>query len=517
MSWDEIERNPSTMHALTRSRARSHAAPVRETPGPRDQLRSYYDSIAASWETWRAKNWFYHQHVNELVAGAVAPGHKVLDIGAGAGDVLAASRPSEGLGLNVSERLTELARRKHPQLTFETFDTDAVVLPDGFRPDYVVSVNLLDHAYDIYDLFEGLRDAVTDRTLILVTTSNPLWSPLLKLASRLGRRAPDSPRNFITNRDLASVLTVQGFDVVEMGLTLPVPVRLPLAGVLNAVLPEIPVLRYASSTQYLAARPRIPRAQLSVSVIVPCHNEEQNVAECVRRIPDLGAGTEVIFVDDGSTDGTRQAVIAAMEADPRVRLVAYDSNHGKANAVRAGFDAARNDVLMILDADMTVVPEDLPKFLEPLENGTADFVNGTRLVYPREGRAMPMVNFLGNKAFCFLVSWVLRQRVSDTLCGTKALLRRDYESIPLAGRDRWGDFDLLFGAGRAKLRVAEVPIHYRERVAGESKMSVLRDGLLFLRACLTGWRMLRRPASVPWAARVPTADGASEITPTRTR
>ena len=288
-----------------------------------------------------------------------------------------------------------------------------------------------------------------------------------------------------------------------------------LGPVLNAVLPDLPVLRYASSTQYLAARPRIRRQRLSVSVIVPCHNEEQNVVSCARRIPNMGAATEVIFVDDGSTDGTREAVAAAMEDDPRVRLLAYDTNHGKANAVRAGFDAARNDVLMILDADMTVAPEDLPKFLAPLENGTADFVNGTRLVYPREGRAMPMVNFLGNKAFCFLVSWVLRQRVSDTLCGTKALLRRDYASMPLSGHDRWGDFDLLFGAGREKLRVLEVPVHYRERVAGESKMNVARDGLLFLRACLAGWRMLRRPASVPWTARVPAAEGAKEVSSTR--
>jgi SAM-dependent methyltransferase len=481
------------------------------------QLSEYYDSIAPDWEAWRAKNRFYHERVKELVVGAVAPGCRVVDIGSGAGDVLAASRPSEGLGLNVSERLTELAREKHPDLNFETFDADEVVLPDGFEPDYIVSVNLLDHAYDIYELFASLREAVTDRTLILVTTSNPLWSPLLKLASRMGRRTPDSPRNFITNRDLANVLNVQGFDVVEAGLMLPVPERIPvLSGVLNSVLPDLPVLRYLSSTQYLAARPRIPRARLSVSVIVPCHNEEANVAACARRIPDMGAGTEVIFVDDGSTDGTRSAVLAAMEEDPRIRLVAYDGNHGKANAVRAGFDAARNDVLMILDADMTVAPEDLPKFLEPLDNGTAEFVNGTRLVYPREGRAMPMANFLGNKAFCFLVSWVLRQRVSDTLCGTKALLRRDYEAMPLSGRDRWGDFDLLFGAGREKLRVLEVPIHYRERVAGESKMNLIRDGLLFLRACLAGWRMLRRPASVPWAARVRPAEGAREISLTRT-
>jgi SAM-dependent methyltransferase len=477
-------------------------ARVRKSAGSKssEQLRDYFTSLAPQWEKWRHRNRFYHERVRE--------------VGAGTGDVLAAVEPSEGIGVNVAEALTELAREKYPELTFRTFDADAVELPDGFRPDYIISVNLLDHVYDIYDLFVGLRAAMTERTLIVVTTTNPLWAPILRLGSRLGRRSPESPRNYITNRDIGGVLGVLGLDIVEQGLALPVPVDVPGIGpVLNAVLPDVPVLRYACSTQYLAARPRIERRELSVSVVVPCHNEEGNVAECARRVPDMGAGTEIVFVDDGSKDGTREAIRQTMREDPRVRLVAYDTNHGKANAVRAGFDAARNDVLMILDADMTVRPEDLPKFLAPIQNGTADFVNGTRLVYPMEGEAMPAANFLGNKAFCLLVSWVMRQRVSDTLCGTKALLRRDYEAIPISGRDRWGDFDLLFGAARAKLRVLEIPVHYQERVAGESKMNVRSDGLRFLHACAVGWRMLRRPHSVPWSQRVPTADGAQELRP----
>jgi SAM-dependent methyltransferase len=472
-------------------------------------LREYYTSLAPEFDTWRQRNRYYHERVSQLVTGAVAPGSRVLDVGAGTGDVLAAVRPSEGIGVNVSDALTELAAEKYPGLTFRTFDADAVELPDGFRPDYILSVNLLDHVYDVYDLFEGLRDSMTERTMIVVTTSNPLWAPVLRLGSRLGRRAPESPRNYITNRDIGSVLQVLGFDIVEQGLALPVPANVPgIAPALNTVLPDVPLLRYASSTQYLMARPRITRDLLSVSVVVPCHNEEGNVAECARRVPDMGAGTEIVFVDDGSKDGTREAIRAIQREDPRVRLVAYDTNHGKANAVRAGFDAARNDVLMILDADMTVRPEDLPKFLAPLQNGTADFVNGTRLVYPMEGEAMPAANFLGNKAFCFLVSWVIRQRVSDTLCGTKALLRRDYKAMPISGRDRWGDFDLLFGAAREKLRVLEIPVHYQERVAGESKMNVRSDGVRFLHACAAGWQMLRRPHTVPWSERAETADGA---------
>jgi hypothetical protein len=487
---------------------------VQRVTDPGQALRDYFDALAPDIGYWRKKNRFYYDKLEELVVGAVPPSRAVLDIGAQTGEILAAIDPSDGIGLNLSQKLTERARKEHPGFRFETFDADAVQLPDGSKPDYIVSVNLLDHAYDVYDLFKGMRDAVSDDTLVLVTTSNPLWSPIFKAASRFGGRVPDSPRNYITNRDIASIFESIGLDVVEQGYILPVPRRVPLLGpLLNTVLPEIPVLRYMSSTQYLAARPRIERAELSVSVIVPCHNEEGNVLECARRVLQMGSATEIIFVDDGSDDDTRGRVLEAMSGDPRVRLVAYDTNHGKANAVRAGFDAARNDVVMILDADMTVPPEDLPKFLAPLQAGTADFVNGTRLVYPMHGTAMPMANFLGNKAFCFLVSWVMRQRVSDTLCGTKALLRRDYDAMPLSGRDRWGDFDLLFGAARMKLRVREIPVHYRERVAGDSKMKVRTDGPLFLRACMAGWRMLRRPAAVPWSDRVATAAGAEELGP----
>jgi len=188
-----------------------------------------------------------------------------------------------------------------------------------------------------------------------------------------------------------------------------------------------------------------------------------------------------------------------MPGDPRVRLVAFDQNRGKADAVRAGFAASRGDVLMILDADMTVAPEELPKFMTPIQEGTADFVNGSRLVYPMPGRAMKVTNFVGNKAFCFLVSWILRQRVSDTLCGTKALLRTDYLRMPRGGRERWGDFDLLFGAGRLKLRILEIPVHYQERRAGVSKMRAMREVWRFLHACWDGWRMLRFPVvAAPW-------------------
>lgn len=479
----------------------------------RSDIKAYFERIAPLWDQWHARNAFYHVSMRNLIGGMIPPGARVLEIGSGTGDLLASLKPRRGIGLNFAEGLTERARQKYPEFEFHTIDVDSTTAPPTFEPDFVVMTNMLDYVYDVWDMLEGLKPAVHEGTLLVITTNNPLWAPLLRLASNLGLRIPDSPRNYITNRDICSVLSLQGFQIVEEGLTLPVPKRIPLLGSLaNAIVPDVPILRFASSIQYIAARLRVARPKLSCSVVIPCHNEAENVAECVRHVPAIGTWTEIVVVDDGSTDGTKDKVQELQESDPRVRLVVLEKNQGKAAAVRAGFAAAQGDVLMILDADMAVSPEELPKFLIPLQDGNADFVNGTRLIYPMHGKAMKVANFLGNKGFCFLASKVLRQRVSDTLCGTKAFFKRDYERMPIGGKERWGDFDFLFGAARLKLRILELPVHYTERRAGKSKMRVLIDGWRFLRACISGWRMLRFPQKHPWREKTPVT-GAHELRP----
>lgn len=478
----------------------------------KERSKEFFERIAQSWDCWHAKNWYYHSKMRTLIQSMIPPGSVVLELSSGTGDILASLQPSRGIGLNLAEGLTDLARRKHPHLEFYTVEVDQVRVADNFRPDYCVMPNMLDHVYDVWDVLENLKPVISDRTLLIMITNNPLWAPLLKLGSKMGLRTPESPRNFITNKDLGSVLELQGYDVVEEGLALPVPRRVPLLGdLLNAILPELPGLRYACSVQYITARLRVQRPPLSCSIIIPCHNEADNIVECVRRVPTMGAWTEIIVVDDGSNDETRKRIMEVMHEDSRVRLLATDRNQGKANAVRAGFQAARGDVLMILDADMAVMPEELPKFIKPLQDGTADFVNGTRLVYPMEGRAMKVTNFLGNKAFCYLATVIMRQRVSDTLCGTKAIFKRDYDRMPLGGKERWGDFDLLLGAARLKLRLWEIPVHYQERRAGKSKMRVMVDGWLFLFACLRGWRMLRFPGTAPWGSKHEPVSGWEEM------
>jgi hypothetical protein len=478
----------------------------------KEQIRTYFRQIAPQWDYWRNENRFYHQSMRDIIRGMVPPNADVLEFGSGSGDLLADLQTRRGVGLNLAPELTDQASRKYPHLEFVTVDVDQTAALSQFLPNMIVMTNMLDYVHDVWDQMESMAGLITEETLLVITTNNPLWSPLLRTASRLKLRVPDSPRNFITNKDICSVLRLHGFDIVEEGLAIPVPKKIPLiSSIANALLPELPVLRFTSSIQYVAARPHTPRQPLSCSVIIPCHNEAGNIAECIRRVPNMGRTTEIVVVDDGSTDDTAQHVQDVMRTDPRVRLIVSDKNQGKANAVRAGFDAAQGDIVMILDADMAVMPEDLPKFIRPLQQGTADFVNGTRLVYPLQGEAMRTINYLGNKAFCYLASWVMRQRVSDALCGTKALFRRDYLRMPLGGKERWGDFDFLFGAARLRLRVLEVPVHYQERRAGHSKMRVLRDGWLFLKACIHGWRLLRFPNTMPWPKEPTRVSGWHEI------
>lgn len=478
----------------------------------KESIRADFERMAPEWPKWRKQNSYYHKALERLVGGMVVPGSQVLELGSGTGDLLASLRPSSGIGLNVAEALTSQAKLKFPQLEFETVPVDSADVSRSFHSQFVVLSNMLDYVHDVCDMLESLQPHVQEDTLLIITTNNPMWAPLLRLASRFHLRIPDSPRNFITNRDICGVLHLRGYDIIEEALLLPVPKRVPILGTLaNAILPELPVLRFTSAIQYIAARPRYRRVPLSCSVIVPCHNEAENIGECIRRVPNMGTGTEIVVVDDGSRDGTAERVRELMHEDRRVRLIVLEKNQGKAAAVRAGFEAARGDVLMILDADMAVEPEELPKFFAPLQDGTADFVNGTRLIYPMQGKAMKLANYLGNKAFCYIATKAMRQRVSDTLCGTKAFLKRDYVRMPLGGAERWGDFDLLFGAARLRLRIFEIPVHYTERRAGKSKMRAFVEVWRFLWACIRGWHSLRFPSRSTWESTRQAVHGCKEI------
>ncbi len=279
------------------------------------------------------------------------------------------------------------------------------------------------------------------------------------------------------------------------------PAAIPLlAGLCNRFLVHLPILRHLATYNALIARPMaLPRpANPSLSVVVPARNEAGNIEDAIRRIPDLGAFTELIFIEGGSIDNTWEVMEEMQrkyEGKRRIRI-ARQPGKGKNDAVKLGFSLAEGDLLTIVDADLTMPPEELPKFYEAVVDGKCEFANGSRLVYPMENEAMRFFNILGNHFFALAFSWLLGQRLKDTLCGTKMLSRKAYASLD-ANRgyfgdfDPFGDFDLLFGAAKLQLKIRDIPIHYKARVYGDTNISCWRHGMILLRMTFFALRKLK--------------------------
>ncbi len=458
-------------------------------------IKAHFESIADRYDYWKAKNSYYHDTLKAFYASHIKRNARVIEFACGTGGIIGVMPGRERVGLDISHGMIARARRKFPAVTFHVHDAEEP-LPGANDFDVAILADVVDHITDVLKLYQAVNASLRLGGRMCLSTINPLWDPIFAVAERLDLKMPEGPHNFLPNRDLINMLQLTGFRLVRSGAKMLVPRRIPLlSDPINRVAEALPIVNRLCAIQTLVAEKvhdftLDARRNLTVSVVIPCHNEEGNVAECARRTPDMGAGTEILFVNDGSTDGTADAVREVMKADPRVRLITCRKNRGKGNAVKLGFDRANGDVLMILDADMTVMPEELPLFYKPIADGLCDFANGTRLVYPMEQQAMRFANLLGNFAFSVIMTWLLRQRVSDTLCGTKCLLKADYKYIRMGG-DPWGDFDLLFGAAEENLKILEVPVHYRARTAGQSKMRPLRHAAILLKRCWQGFLRLK--------------------------
>jgi 2-polyprenyl-3-methyl-5-hydroxy-6-metoxy-1,4-benzoquinol methylase len=453
-------------------------------------IQRHFALLASSYRDLTKKNSFYDNYLIRWCRSVLPPGRRVVDFGCGRGDVLAAVSPSEGLGIDLCQTVIDTAQQDHPQLRFQTTAIEDLESRECF--DAVLLVNTMEYVYDIGAVLAKAHEVLRDNGRLLITTANPLWSPIFKLASRLRLRVPDCTRLFVTNQDVVNMLTLHGFDILTQSTTLIVPKYIPLVSTwLNWLVSRIPILRVYGSTQLILAR-KLPvqRREYSVSVIVPCYNEAGNIERCINQMVPLGSWTELIFVDDGSTDGTSDIIAEVVKRCPRtdieVRAIRYTPNQGKWRAVKTGFDQANGEIVTILDADMTTHPEELLPLYEAFATGRAEFINCTRLVYPMDDGSMKVLNFIGNKVFTILVSIVMETRVSDTLCGTKAMYKDDYRHFVM-GRDRWGDYDLLFGAAQQRLRLQELPVHYGARLAGTSKMNSMKHTINLLKMCWHGF------------------------------
>ncbi|HEY8646466.1 MAG TPA: bifunctional class I SAM-dependent methyltransferase/glycosyltransferase family 2 protein [Gaiellaceae bacterium] len=455
-----------------------------------------FDELATDDARWSRRTRGYHDLITAVNQSIVQPNASVLEIGSGGGDLLAALAPARGVGVDVSSNMVELARTNHPHLRFEVGAGEDVEIGETF--DYVVLSDLLPFVHDLLGLFSNVRRHSHRDTRIVVHSYSQLWRPTLRLLERLRLKRRTPMRNWVTAGDVENFLQLSGLESVTTVRRILLPVKIPILSTFcNGFLANLWIIRHLCLTYWIVARVQPGTGDPpSVSVVVPAKNEAGMIERIVDETPELGSKSELIFVEGHSNDGTADEIRRQIELHPE-REIRYieQSGNGKGDAVRLAFEQARNDVLIILDADLTVRPSALPSFIDALETGRAEFVNGSRLVYDLEPGAMRFLNILGNKWFSVVFSALLDQPVKDTLCGTKAIERRRYEQIA-AGRsyfgdfDPFGDFDLLLGAARLNLKIVDLPVRYHARTYGDTKISRFRHGwLLIYMAMFAFWKL----------------------------
>ncbi len=457
-------------------------------------MLAYFSNAAKGWAKYRKSHSYYWDNINQFISFYINTDASVLEIGCAAGDTLGRLKAKRRVGIDFCEELIAQARETYTDVEFHVMAAEDISLDEKF--DVIILSNLIGYLEDIELVLQQIKKVCHAQTRIIVSSYNRLWEPLISLAEAIGLKRVSPEQSWLSKHDMENLFYLTGYEVYRKNSNMLMPFGIPvLAPLMNRWLSHMPFMGYLSLNDYYFARP-LPeedpdekwKTQYSVSVVIPARNESGNIRSAVERIPDMGSHTEIIFVEGNSTDDTWdtiQSVVAEYAGKRDVRCMRQDGR-GKGDAVRKGYAEAKGDILMILDADLTVQPEDLPKFYRALATGKGEFVNGVRLVYPMEKGSMRFLNSIGNHFFSRLFSWILETPTKDTLCGTKVMFAKDYKRLA-EGRaffgdfDPFGDFDLLFGAYKLNLRSVDLPIRYKERKYGTTNISRFSHGLLLLK------------------------------------
>jgi SAM-dependent methyltransferase len=459
------------------------------------ERRAFYEQRAPL--RARESGRYYQRLLQRYYSFWVPPGLSVLELGCGLGDLLSAVKPSRGVGLDFSPSMVSQARQRHPDLEFQVADVAEFSATEKF--DYILLSDLINDLADVQAVFERLHAVAHSRTRLVLNFFNNLWRPILRGGEKAGLKSPTMLQNWLSADDVRNLLDLAGWEVIKTEPRILWPVRTPfLDSFCNRWL--APLASHFCLTVAIIARPKpqpAARPQYRCSVVIPARNEAGNIEAAVQRTPEMGKGTEIIFVEGHSSDNTWEEIqrVAAKYPQRNIKTLKQQSR-GKGGAVREAFAAATGDILFILDADLTMPPEQLPKYYETARSGTAEFVNGVRLVYPMEEEAMQFLNMIANKTFGLTFSWLLGQKLKDTLCGTKVLFREDYEALAknrayFGEFDPFGDFDLIFGAAKLNLRLVDLPIRYAARTYGQTNIHRWSHGWLLLRMVIFAARRLK--------------------------
>lgn len=465
----------------------------------------FFDRAAGTRVRGRRRYRYYYRLMENYLRFYVPAGSSVLLVGCGTGEMLDALAPAVGVGVDISPRMIDEARRQFPQYEFHAGDIESMTFDRTF--DVVIFSDVIGYLDDIQATFARLRAVCTPKTRVMITYFNIFWQFPLLAAERMRMKLRSPYFAWLDTEDIANLLGLADFDIIRKNKKILFPIWIPLISwFFNFILANLPLIRQMCLLEIVSARLKPEAfclddadaaARPSTTILIPTRNEKGNIAAALERIPPFGGHQEILFVDGHSTDGTLAEIEEQARRHPAMDIRSFTQDgKGKGDAVRKGFANATGDILMILDADLTVPPEELPKFYDAIVAGKGEFINGSRLVYPMEDRAMRFLNVLGNKFFSIVFTWLLDQRFKDTLCGTKVLTRENYEKIA-AGRayfgdfDPFGDFDLIFGAAKLNLKITEVPIRYRERTYGTTNISRFSHGWILLKMCAYAYRKIK--------------------------
>lgn len=468
-----------------------------------EKRQSHWERVAGKYEGDASFSRAYHRRIESVMRFVIPPQSRVLELGCGRGDLLAALKPSFGVGVDFSSKMLERARNEHPDLFFIESDVaDLSSIKDQF--DFIVISDLVNDIEDVQAMFMEVARIADERTRIVINFYSHLWEIPLNLAQKLGMVKPHMLQSWLTNHDINGLLRLSGLEMIKSWQEVLLPVYVPLLSMLfNKYLVKVWPFKYFALTNFAVARLAPVHREMkkdtkpSVTIMVPARNEAGNISHILDRTPAFCPDMEFVFVEGHSKDNTFAAIQEESRKRPHIKCKIFKQDGvGKCDAVRKGFANASGDVLMILDADMTVAPEDLPRFYDALISGKGEFINGVRLVYPMEEKAMRFLNLLGNKFFSVAFTWLLGQPIKDTLCGTKVLWRVDYDRIVknrsyFGDFDPFGDYDLIFGAAKLNLKIVDLPIRYRERTYGSTQINRWRHGALLIKMVIFAARKIK--------------------------
>jgi len=431
------------------------------------------------WDKYYSLNIYYHAELEKLATRLIPPDSSVLEFGCKAGELLGGLPNINRVGIDDDEDIVKTARKRYPTVKF--FEKRKFRKSSGYKKyDYILLSDYLAKTRDVQIFIRQLKRSTHDSTRIIVTHFNFLWKPFIDLAERVGLKLPQKYEpNWLSGADIENFFQLESYEKIKSSSVFLFPIKIPIiAPFINRYIAAFPLINRLCMTSYEIYRPAQGKKSYSVSVIIPTRNEEGNIRGIAKKIPNLGTKTELIFVEGHSQDDTLGAVKREVaEYKGSMKLSWYkQKGKGKGDAVRLGFSKAKNELLMILDADLTVAPRELKKFYEAASIGRGDLIMGSRLVYPMEDQAMRTLNYFGNKIFSIAFSYLLDQRIKDTLCGTKVILKENYKKIETNRKlfgdfDPFGDYDLIFGAAKLNLKIIEIPVRYKERTYGTTNIS----------------------------------------------